>query len=204
MRRSTHENCPLGGRCMEFWTLRPDDVLKCPEKQKPNTISEGESWTLTMVVKDNETMACRAEKPCYIRYKTRAGVRMGEARGRTQLTEKKKKRDVQTEAKLWRCREYRIHDASLQARPRWLVPIPNQVPPWRLFPIGWRKAQVFMYHHLHQSTYSNSTGQPDAPTIFLITGLCALTHLRSIAWDTKELLRCDCFSYSFSHLFVAR
>ena len=115
---------------MEFGTLGPDDVLKCPGKQKPNTISEAESWTLTIVVKDNEIMACRAEKPCYIRYKTRAGVGMGEARGRTQLTKrKKKKRDVQREAKLWRCRESRIHDASLQARPRWLVPTPSQVPP---------------------------------------------------------------------------
>lgn len=48
-------------------------MLKCPGKQKPNTISEGESWTLTIVVRDNEIMACRAEKSCYIRYKTRAG-----------------------------------------------------------------------------------------------------------------------------------
>lgn len=44
---------------------------------------------------------------------------MGEARGRTQLTKREKKKgDVQREGKLWRCREYRIQDASLQARPR--------------------------------------------------------------------------------------
>lgn len=46
---------------------------KCPGKQKPNTLSEGESWTLRVVAKDKEIMACRAEKPCCIREKTRAG-----------------------------------------------------------------------------------------------------------------------------------
>lgn len=54
------------------------------------------------------------------------GAGVGEARGRTQLTKRgKKKGDVQREEKLWRGGEYRIQDASLQARPRWLVPKNN-------------------------------------------------------------------------------